>query len=66
MPIGGDSMTGIEKKGTVKKWLTSYGFIDAEGMQDDVFIHVFETISGIPLIEGMVVQFEVQKSRRDP
>lgn len=66
MPIGGDSMTGIEKKGTVKKWLTSYGFIDAEGMQDDVFVHASETASGIPLSEGQVVQFEVQNSQRGP
>jgi cold shock CspA family protein len=59
-------MTGIEKKGTVKKWLTSYGFIDAEGMKDDVFVHASETASGIPLSEGQTVAFEVKNGRRGP
>lgn len=59
-------MTGIVKKGTVKKWLTSYGFIDAEGMKDEVFVHASETASGIPLSEGQVVKFEVKNGRRGP
>lgn len=59
-------MTGIVKKGRVKKWLTSYGFIDAEGMKDDVFVHASETASGMPLSEGQTVQFEVKNGRQGP
>ncbi|MFO8132862.1 MAG: cold shock domain-containing protein [Thermoplasmatota archaeon] len=54
------------KKGTVKKWMTSYGFIDAEGMEDDVFVHASETASGMSLSEGQTVQFEVKNGRRGP
>jgi len=46
-------------EGTVRKWVTSYGFITAEGEGKDFFVHISEVKGGEPLTEGQAVSFEV-------
>ncbi len=53
-------------EGIVKKWLTSYGFIEAEGMGKDVFVHQSDVKSGKPLREGQKVKFDVKDDARGP
>jgi CspA family cold shock protein len=51
-------------EGTVKRWLTSYGFIEAEGMENNVFVHESDVQSGAPLAEGQKVKFDIEEGDR--
>ena len=53
-------------EGTVRKWVTSYGFISAEDGGNDYFVHQSEVKGGQPLREGQRVSFEVQDDARGP
>ncbi len=53
-------------EGTVKRWLTSYGFIEAEGMNEDIFVHQSEVKGNKPLMVGQKVRFDVKKESRGP
>lgn len=53
-------------EGTVRKWVTSYGFISAEGEGKDYFVHQSEVKGGNPLREGQNVKFEVKEEPRGP
>ena len=48
-------------EGIVKRWVTSYGFIGAEGMDKDVFVHESSVTSGGPLKVGQKVKFDVEE-----
>jgi CspA family cold shock protein len=48
-------------EGTVKRWVTSYGFIGAEEMDKDVFVHESSVKSGGPLKVGQKVKFDVEE-----
>lgn len=51
-------------EGTVRKWVTSYGFITADGGGKDVFVHQSEIKGGQPLREGQRVKFDVNEETR--
>jgi CspA family cold shock protein len=53
-------------EGTVRKWITSYGFISAEGDTKDVFVHESDVKDRKPLREGQKVTFEVKDDPRGP
>jgi len=53
-------------EGTVRKWVTSYGFISADGESKDLFVHQSEIKSGQPLREGQRVTFDVLEEARGP
>jgi CspA family cold shock protein len=53
-------------EGNVRKWVTSYGFISAEGEDKDLFVHQSEVKGGNPLTEGQRVTFEVKEDPRGP
>jgi CspA family cold shock protein len=53
-------------EGTVRKWVTSYGFISAEGGDKDYFVHISEVKGGEPLREGQTVSFEVMDDEKGP
>ena len=53
-------------EGIVRKWVTSYGFITAEGEGKDFFVHVSEVKGGEPLREGQKVTFEVSEDPKGP
>ena len=53
-------------EGTVRKWITSYGFISVDGDQDDVFVHESEVEGRKPLREGQRVEFEIKSEERGP
>ncbi|OYT58932.1 cold-shock protein [Thermoplasmatales archaeon ex4484_30] len=53
-------------EGTVKRWMTSYGFIEAEGMEKDVFVHQSDVKSNKPLMTGQKVKFDVKEEPRGP
>ena len=53
-------------EGTVKRWLTSYGFIEAEGMEEDVFVHQSDVKGNMPLKVGQKVKFDIKKEPRGP
>jgi len=55
---------GKKVEGIVKRWLTSYGFIKAEGMKEDVFVHQSDVKSHEPLKEGQRVRFDVKKGEK--
>ena len=46
--------------------MVSYGFISAEGMDKDIFVHQSDLKSGTPLKEGQKVKFEVKDEPRGP
>ena len=52
-------------EGTVRKWVTSYGFISAGG-DKDFFVHQSEVPNGQPLAEGQKVTFEVLEDEKGP
>jgi CspA family cold shock protein len=52
-------------EGTVRKWVTSYGFISAGG-DEDYFVHISEVKGGEPLREGQKVSFEVAEDPKGP
>lgn len=53
-------------EGTVRKWVTSYGFISADGESKDLFVHQSEIKNGQPLREGQRVTFDVLEEARGP
>ena len=53
-------------EGTVRKWVTSYGFISADGEAKDLFVHQSEIEGGQPLREGQRVTFDVVDDVRGP
>ena len=53
-------------EGTVKKWMTSYGFIEAEGLKKDIFVHQSEVKGNKPLMVGQKVKFDVKEEDRGP
>ena len=53
-------------EGTVRKWVTSYGFISADGEAKDFFVHQSEIQGGQPLREGQKVTFDVKEDARGP
>ncbi|MCK4971146.1 MAG: cold shock domain-containing protein [Thermoplasmata archaeon] len=53
-------------EGIVRKWVTSYGFISADGEDKDLFVHQSEVKGGNPLREGQKVKFEVKEEPRGP
>jgi len=53
-------------EGTVKRWLTSYGIIGAEGMKEDIFVHISEVKRNMPLRVGQKVKFDVKEEPRGP
>ena len=53
-------------EGTVKRWLTSYGFIGVEGKKEDIFVHISEVKGNKPLKEGQKVKFDVKEEPRGP
>ena len=53
-------------EGTVKRWMTSYGFIEAEGTAKDIFVHQSEVKGDKPLMVGQKVKYEVKEDDRGP
>jgi CspA family cold shock protein len=53
-------------EGSVRKWVTSYGFISADGESKDLFVHQSEIKGGQPLREGQRVTFDVLEDARGP
>lgn len=53
-------------EGMVKRWLTSYGFIGVEGMNEDVFVHQSDVKGNMPLQVGQKVKFDIKKEPRGP
>ena len=53
-------------EGTVKRWMTSYGFIGAEGTEKDIFVHQSEVKGEKPLMVGQKVKFDVKEEDRGP
>ena len=53
-------------EGTVKKWLTSYGFIGTEEMEGDIFVHESDVKAQTLLREGQKVTFELKEEPRGP
>ncbi len=62
---------GKKKTGTIK-WFNSgkgYGFIDVEGQEKDVFVHMDSLAEGTTaddLVEGTKVEFDVEDSPKGP
>ena len=54
-------------KGTVKLWKSekSFGFIETDDMEDDVFFHVSE-LEGDSIDEGAEVEFDQEEGDRGP
>ena len=53
-------------EGTVKRWLVSYGFIGTTERDEDVFVHLSDINSGMPLKEGQKVTFEIEDEPKGP
>ena len=51
-------------EGTVKTWLTSYGFIEVEGEEKNIFVHQSDVKSTAPLMVGQKVKFDVKDDPR--
>ena len=51
-------------EGVVKRWLTSYGFIEAEGEEKDIFVHQSDVKSNAPWMVGQKVKFEITEESR--
>ncbi len=51
-------------EGTVKRWLTSYGFIESEGEEKDIFVHQSDVKSDTSLMVGQKVKFEIKEEAR--
>ncbi|MGC9308207.1 MAG: cold-shock protein [Thermoplasmatota archaeon] len=51
---------------TVKRWLVSYGFIGTTERDEDVFVHLSDVNSGMPLKEGQKVTFEIEDEPKGP
>lgn len=47
-------------EGIVKRWVTSYGFIEVEGRKD-VFVHQSDVKGNQPLKVGQKVKFDIKK-----
>lgn len=53
-------------KGTVKRWLRSYGFIESQDHDEDIFVHNSDLESSETLEEGQEVEFEVRSTYKGP
>ncbi len=53
-------------EGSIRKWVTSYGFISADGEDKEIFVHQSEVKGGQPLREGQRVTFDVKEDARGP
>ena len=53
-------------EGTVKRWTTSYGFIETEEMDKDIFVHQSDVKGNKPLMVGQKVKFEIKEESRGP
>jgi CspA family cold shock protein len=56
-------------KGTIKRVLSGrgYGFIEAEGEENDIFFHSTQTKDDFyTLREGDIVEFEIEQTNRGP
>jgi len=53
-------------EGIVKRWMTSYGFVEAEGMEKDIFVHQSDVKSNKPLVAGQKIKFDVKEEPRGP
>ena len=53
-------------EGIVKKWFTSYGFIRAEEMEKDIFVHLSGVKNHMPLKVGQKVKFDIKEEPRGP
>lgn len=53
-------------EGSIRKWVTSYGFISADGEDKEIFVHQSEVKGGQPLREGQRVTFDVKDDVRGP
>lgn len=55
-------------RGTVKRWLDGrgYGFIDPDGEDEDVFVHISEIQGASWLRQGQEVEFEVESTYKGP
>ena len=53
-------------EGIVKRWMTSYGFIEAEGAKKDIFVHQSEVQGNKPLMVGQKVKYDIKEEPRGP
>ena len=53
-------------EGTVKRWMTSYGFIEAEGTTKDIFVHQSDVKGNKPLMVGQKVKYDIKEEDRGP
>lgn len=53
-------------KGTVKRWLRSYGFIESQEHDEDIFVHNSDVQGARVLSEGQEVEFEVRSTYKGP
>lgn len=49
-------------KGEIKRWVKSYGFIETDEMDEDIFVHESE-IDGEPK-KGMELEFDAEETRK--
>ncbi|MFW6111242.1 MAG: cold shock domain-containing protein [Thermoproteota archaeon] len=53
-------------KGTVKRWLRSYGFIESPDHDEDIFVHNSDLQATRTLSEGQQVEFEIRSTYKGP
>ncbi|MEF8849140.1 MAG: cold shock domain-containing protein [Candidatus Thermoplasmatota archaeon] len=53
-------------EGTIKKWTTSYGFIETDEVDKDVFVHESDVDSATTPAEGTKVKFDLREESRGP
>lgn len=53
-------------KGTVKRWLRGYDFIESEEHDEDVFVHNLDVQGRSELREGEEAVFDVKSTYKDP
>jgi CspA family cold shock protein len=57
---------GEHMEGTIKRWLVSYGFIGTPDRDEDIFVHLSDVNTGMPLQEGQKVTFEIEEEPKGP
>lgn len=57
---------GNKMEGIVKRWVTSYGFIEVGETGKDVFVHESDVKSNKPLSVGQKVKFDMEEGERGP
>ncbi|KAA0012462.1 MAG: cold shock domain-containing protein [Thermoplasmata archaeon] len=53
-------------EGIVKRWVTSYGFIETKEIKEDIFVHQSDVKNQKPLEVGQRVKFDIKKEPRGP